>query len=126
MSKPFSREQDEWIITCHSPSQMVKDLTAAYNAEFGETRSAETMKHHIHRLGLKQERRNFTAEQDAWLIENAPRLSVEETARQFNAVFGTHRSAQVLKVRCNRSLRVRHANSKYGLGCPVGTETKHG
>jgi len=126
MAKRFAAEQDGWLIHNHCPAQRVKDLTAAFNFVFSENRSVDTMKNHIRRLGLKQERRNFTKEQDAWLKTNAPRLSVEETASQFNSAFGTSRSAQVLKVRCNRTLKVYHANSKYGLGCPVGTETRHG
>ena len=122
-AKPFSAENDKWIIKNHCPDVIVKDFTITYNLWFGENRSVDTMKHHIKRLGLKQERRNFTEEEDTWLKENAPLLSVEETARKFNDTFGTHRSAQVLKVRCNRSLRVFHANKKYGFGYPIGSET---
>ena len=122
-AKPFGAEADNWLIKHHCPSEKIKDLTVTYNWMFGENRSVDTMKHHCRKLGLKQERRNFTLEQDAWLVKNAPALSVEDTARAFNATFCTNRSAQVLKVRCNRNLRIFHANKKYGLGCPIGSET---
>lgn len=60
------------------------------------------------------------------IMENAPFLSVRETAKRFNERFGTNRSDGVLKVRCNRSLNTYHANCKFGLGYPIGTETTHG
>lgn len=122
MSKSFSAEADNWLIKNHSPSEIIRDLTDRYNLTFGENRSIDTMKHHCRLIGLKQSKR-FTEEQDNWLIENAPKLSVAETARQFNMVFGANRTAEVLKVRCNRNLRIFHANKKYALGFPVGSET---
>lgn len=125
MGKPFSPEHDRWLLENHDPDRTVRQLTAMFNRHFGENRSKDTIKHHLKRLGLHQTRRNFTEEEDRWLMENAPFLSVRETAKQFNEKFGTNRSEEVLKVRCNRSLNTYHANCKFGLGYPIGTETTH-
>ena len=126
MGNPFTAEQDAWLIKNHNPSVTIPDLCEAYNLYFGESRSKETMRHHCKRLGLRQERRNFTAEQDKWLAENAPFLSVSETADRFNAKFKTSRSPGVLKARCNRTLKVHHLNHKFYTGRPIGSESKHG
>lgn len=106
----------------HSPDRIVRDLTAEYNAFWGENRSVETMKHHCQRIGLKQERRNFTEEQDKWLKERSGKLSVKDMTALFNQTFGTHRSEMVIKVHCNRSLKVYFLNSHFQTGDPIGTE----
>ena len=126
MGKPFFPEHDQWLLENHDPDRTIRQLTEMFNRHFEESRDKDTIKHHCKRLGLHQTRRNFTEEQDRWLMENAPFLSVRETAKRFNERFGTNRSDGVLKARCNRSLSTYHANCKFGLGYPIGTETTHG
>lgn len=46
--------------------------------------------------------KQFTAEQMKWLEENVSHLSRKETARQFNALFHDSRTAETLRVICNR------------------------
>lgn len=122
--KPFSAESEKWLLEYHHPSKTIKDFAAEYNMKFGEKRSVDTLKHHCRLIGLRQEQRNFIEIEDAWLCENAPLLSVEETALKFNNVFNTNRSAPVLKARCNRNLHIFHANKKSGFGRTIGSETE--
>lgn len=75
-------------------------------------------------------RRKFSAEEDAWLLENAPHLSRKETTLQFNELFNDNRTEDVLKVHCNRQLGIKRTkatitNSKH-TRCdakPIGSET---
>lgn len=122
-AKLFSEESKQWILKNHCSSETVKCFTARYNCEFNENRSKDTMKHYLRRIGLEQDDKRLTKEEDSWLSEHAPSLSVDETARQFNAVFGATRSAQVLKARCNRHLGVTHKHDRNGGALPIGSET---
>lgn len=122
-AKPFTAEQDAWLRKHHAPDRIIRDLTVEYNAAFGEKRSVDTMKHHCRRIGLEQERRNFTPEQDTWLREHSGQLSCKDMTSAFNATFGAHRSEGVIKVYCNRKLRIGFLNNHYGRGGePIGTE----
>ena len=74
--------------------------------------------------------RAFSAEQDAWLIANAPHLSRKETTKRFNELFGDNRTEDVLKVHCNRELGIKrtattraHSLSIKGDASPIGAET---
>ena len=74
--------------------------------------------------------RRFSADEDAWLLENAPHLSRKETTRLFNELFDENRTEEVLKVHCNRELGIKRtketrANSQH-TRCdtkPIGSET---
>ena len=74
--------------------------------------------------------RRFSAEQDEWLLENAPHLSRKETTRRFNELFDDCRTEDVLKVHCNRELGIKRtkatvSNSHHTRQCdlkPVGSE----
>ena len=74
--------------------------------------------------------RRFSAEQDAWLLANAPHLSRKETALRFNALFNDNRTEDVLKVHCNRELGIKRTKatrakslSLRGDAKPIGSET---
>lgn len=76
--------------------------------------------------------RSFSAEQDEWLLENAPHLSRKETTRRFNELFDDNRTEDVLKVHCNRNLGIKRtkatrSNSQHikGDAKPLGAETTH-
>lgn len=74
--------------------------------------------------------RKFSADEDAWLLENAPHLSRKETTRRFNELFNDNRTEEVLKVHCNHKLGIKRTkatitNSKH-TRCdvkPIGSET---
>lgn len=121
-AKPFTAEQDRWLRKHHHPDRIIRDLTAEYNAFWGEERSVDVMKHHCKRIGLQQERRNFTEEQDEWLKERSGTLSIKDMTALFNKTFGTHRSEGVIKVHCNRSLKIHFLDSHFQTGDPIGTE----
>lgn len=120
--KLFSEESKRWILENHCSAETVKCFTARYNREFNECRSKGTMKHYLRKLGLKQDDRKFSKEEDSWLLAHAPSLSVDETAKQFNAFFRENRSAQVLKARCNRFLNIKHKHDRSGRAMSVGSE----
>ena len=75
-------------------------------------------------------RRKFSADEDAWLLENAPHLSRKETTRLFNELFDDNRTEGVLKVHCNHQLGIKRTkatrtNSQH-TRCdtkPIGAET---
>ena len=74
--------------------------------------------------------RRFSAEQDEWLLENAPHLSRKETTRLFNELFDDNRTEEVLKVHCNRELGIKRTKetrakslSLRGDAKPIGSET---
>ena len=82
-SKPFSKEQDEWLKKHHYPDVAISIFTSEYNNFWNENRSVDTMKHHCAKLGLKQERRTFTQEQDEWLLERNRKYSLKDTTLAF-------------------------------------------
>ena len=120
---PFKEENKKWILENHRPDESVRDFTVRYNLMFDENRNQHTMKHYLKRIGCKQQDRSFTKEQDDWLISHAPAMSVIETAQEFNKRFGVIRDAQVLKARCNRTLRVSHKHERHDSSFPIGSET---
>lgn len=76
--------------------------------------------------------RRFSADEDAWLLENAPHLSRKETARLFNELFDDNRTVEVLKVHCNRNLGIKRTKetrakslSLKGDAKPIGSERHH-
>ena len=122
MGKPFTAEQDDWLRRNHSAEKLIRELTAEFNAAFGEDRSADTMKHHCRKLMLQRNNRFFSEEEDRWLSEHSRDGSYLEVAAEFNRVFGQARTPGVIKVHCNRTLHVGFKNQKYSNSFPIGTE----
>ena len=122
MGKPFTAEQDEWLRRNHSAEKLIRELTAEFNAAFGEDRSADTMKHHCRKLMLQRNNRFFSEEEDRWLSEHSRDGSYLEVAAEFNRIFGQTRTPGVIKVHCNRALHVGFKNQKYSNSFPIGTE----
>ena len=122
MGKPFTSVQDDWIRRNHSPEKLIRELTAEFNAAFGEHRSVDTMKHHCWKLLLKQNDRRFSHEEDQWLCEHSRDGSYLEVAAEFNRIFAQNRTPNVIKVHCNRELHVGFKNQKYTNSLPIGTE----
>lgn len=122
MAKAFTLEQDTWLRINHSPSKPIRMLTDEFNGYWGEDRNSGTMKHHCWKLGLQQESRKFTSEQNAWLREHVNNLLVKDATELFNQKFNTSRSEDVIRVHCNRDLGIRFLHDR-SHGDPVGTET---
>ena len=122
MGKPFTAEQDDWLRRNHSAEKLIRELTAEFNAAFGEDRSADTMKHHCRKLMLQRNNRFFSEEEDRWLSEHSRDGSYLEVAAEFNRVFGQTRAPGVIKVHCNRALHAGFKNQKYSNSFPIGTE----
>ena len=122
MGKPFTAEQDDWLRRNHSAEKLIRELTAEFNAAFGEDRSADTMKHHCRKLMLQRNNRFFSEEEDRWLSEHGRDGSYLEVAAEFNRIFGQTRTPGVIKVHCNRALHVGFKNQKYSNSFPIGTE----
>lgn len=123
MGKPFTAEQDDWLRRNHSAEKLIRELTAEFNAAFGEDRSADTMKHHCRKLLLQRNNRFFSEEEDRWLSEHSRDGNYLEVAEEFNRVFGQNRTPGVIRVHCNRALHVGFKNQKYSNSFPIGTET---
>ena len=122
MGKPFTAEQDDWLRRNHSVKKLIRELTAEFNAAFGEDRSADTMKHHCRKLMLQRNNRFFSEEEDRWLSEHSRDGSYLEVAAEFNRVFGQNRTPGVIRVHCNRALHAGFKNQKYSNSFPIGTE----
>ena len=122
MGKPFTAEQDDWLRRNHSAEKLIRELTAEFNAAFGENRSADTMKHHCRNLLLQRNNRFFSEEEDRWLSEHSRDGSYLEVAAEFNRIFGQTRTPGVIKVHCNRALHAGFKNQKYSNSFPIGTE----
>ena len=122
MGKPFTAEQDDWLRRNHSAEKLIRELTAEFNAAFGENRSADTMKHHCRKLMLQRNNRFFSEEEDRWLSEHSRDGSFLEVAAEFNRIFGQTRTPGVIKVHCNRALHAGFKNQKYSNSFPIGTE----
>lgn len=122
MGKPFTAEQDDWLRRNHSAEKLIREITAEFNAAFGENRSADTMKHHCRKLLLQRNNRFFSEEEDRWLSEHSRDGSYLEVAAEFNRVFGQTRTPVVIKVHCNRALHAGFKNQKYSNSFPIGTE----
>lgn len=122
MGKPFTAEQDDWLRRNHSAEKLIRELTAEFNAAFGEDRSADTMKHHCRKLMLQRNNRFFSEEEDRWLSEHSRDGNYLEVAAEFNRVFGQTRTPGVIKVHCNRALHAGFKNQKYSNSFPIGTE----
>ena len=122
MGKPFTAEQDDWLRRNHSTKKLIRELTAEFNAAFGEDRSADTMKHRCRKLMLQRNNRFFSEEEDRWLSEHSRDGSYLEVAAEFNRVFGQTRTPGVIKVHCNRALHAGFKNQKYSNSFPIGTE----
>lgn len=122
MGKPFTAEQDDWLRRNHSAEKLIRELTAEFNAAFGEDRSADTMKHHCRKLMLQRNNRFFSEEEDRWLSEHSRDGSYLEVAAEFNRIFGQTRTPGVIKVHCNRALHAGFKNQKYSNSFPIGTE----
>lgn len=122
MGNAFTSEQDAWLRTHHNPAKLIRQLTEEYNAFWGESRSADTMKHHCKKIGLHQSYgQPFTAQQDTWLRENSKFMDYKETAERFNEIFSASRSPEVIKNRCNK-LGVGFKNDHLWTSSPIGTE----
>lgn len=71
-------------------------------------------------------RNSYTAEQDVWLRENAPKMSRKKATELFNEVFSESRSEGAIKVRCNKILGIGFARVQFGMAngsaLPIGTE----
>lgn len=127
MSRLLSRNETAWLEEHFAEAETVKALTDCFNATFHQTRTVDVIKNHCRARGLRRDVQHFTPDHDAWLKENAPGISVRETARQFNARFGANRSEQVLKWRCNKVIGVRHKGQRINTNkMAVGTENKLG
>lgn len=123
-SRPFTAEQDAWLINNHASYKTIRELAEQYNKVFEDKRTSDTLKTHCRCfLGLKQNRQ-FTKEQDDWLKDNSPHLSIKDTVQQFNAEFGANRTKDVLRVHVNRALKLHFLPyCRFGSGPPIGAET---
>ncbi len=125
MGNPFTATQIDWLVKNHDPDRFHRDLTAEFNRVFGENRSVCTIKHKCHKLGLGQHHgQRFTAEQDKWFYEHQRQWTIKETTERFNKKFQQNRTEEVIKVHCNRELRICFKNDHVRPGAfPIGGET---
>ena len=100
--------QDDWLLANYYCYATGTELTNAYNAEFGDNLTRRVLSSHCEqKLQLFRNNKYYTAEQDAWLVENFSKLGRKECTRQFNEKFGQRRSEASIKVRCNKYLGLR-------------------
>lgn len=98
----YPDEQIEYLLSLSGLQR--KEMAERFNAKFGTHKNADTLaslcKRHGGRGGAKD---YFTAEEDAWLEENRPRMFRDELADEFYKAFGKRRTANSLICRCHRN-----------------------
>ena len=103
MSKPFTEEQNNWLVENFGCSY--KELTEKFNEKFGTnyrwTREGyNPIERRCRRIGLSRHKTSygFTPEEDAWLMENAERFSSGWLSRNIEKVSGRKHSAEAIKM----------------------------
>lgn len=127
----FSKKESQWIIDNFYNYDDYYSLKEDYEKVFNKKRSYCTFKHFIRKLGLKSNR-NFTKEQNQWLIDNIDKYSRKELAINFNEKFNQKRNSNVLAKHCNKKLKIyfttnieRYKNNMIkSRTLPIGTEIK--
>lgn len=89
MNGAFTYEEIVWIQNNFKPDLDFKAFTELFNKHFNSNRPYNSIRSKTNQLGLKTNKL-FTEEQKQWLIKNySANVSVKETTKQFNKVFGT-------------------------------------
>lgn len=117
MSKPFTDEQSQWLIENLEKYQSYADLTAAYNERFGanhkwSARAYSPIERKCVRMGLKKNKNayGFTAEEDEWLKEYAPRFSSNWLSKNITSVSGNKHSSEAIKMHVREWLDIHKGN----------------
>ena len=115
---------------------MKKALTDAFNERFGCNRTVPGIRLAANNILYikRSERQLFTAEEDAWLVENYPKYKSEILVEMFTSKFNHKTSARNIIGHCNRYLKIKSGRKDYKKGespynfVPIGTErrTKQG
>ena len=118
---------DEWILSRWGGVRNWAVLCREYNAAHGSNIGYNTFKSHCNReLGLNY---HYSEEQDEWLKENYPHLGRRKTTEAFNKRFKTNKTAQAIKLHCNKNLNLRVTEERRkqvpvensGRSHPIGT-----
>lgn len=96
---------DNWILANWENYRNWNSLCNEYNKLFNTEIKYSTFKAHCN-VGLKLNF-HYSKEEDAWLIENYPKLGRVKCAEQFNKKFCTNRTAMGIRIHCEKmGLRV--------------------
>ena len=117
MSKPFTDEQNNWLIDNYFKYSSYGDLTDAFNKQFNTnytwTRNDYSpIERRCRRMGLKRYSTNygFTKEEDAWLEEYAPRFSNKWLSQNISSVCNRSHSEDAIKYHIRENLNIHKGN----------------
>lgn len=111
MSKPFTEEQNNWLIENYGCSY--KELTEKFNKKFGtdyvwKREGYNPIERRCKRMGLSRYKTSygFTPEEDAWLKEYAERFSSGWLSQNIEKVSGRKHSAEAIKMHVREWLEI--------------------
>ena len=117
MSKPFTDEQNQWLVDNLSKYSNYAELTEAYNEHFGTNykwsrRGYSPIERRCTRMGLRRYENayGFTKKEDVWLKEYAPRFSSNWLSKNIPSVDGNKHSAEAIKMHVREWLDIHKGN----------------
>lgn len=117
MSKPFTKEQNAWLVDNFRNYSNYAELTSGFNEKFGTNYTwAKTgyypIERRCRRMGLKryETEYGFNEEEDAWLKEYAPRFSSGWLSKNIVFVSGRNHSSEAIKMHVREWLGIRKGN----------------
>lgn len=117
MSKPFTAEQNQWLIDNFMKYQNYAELTAAYNDHFGTSHKwvkegYSPIERRCRKMGLRRNKSEygFTKAEDDWLMEYAPHYSNKWLSENITVVCGRRHTEEAVKVHIREWLNIRKGN----------------
>lgn len=117
MSKPFTEEQNKWLIDNISKYSNYAELTIGFNSQFGTNykwsrEGYNPIERRCTRMGLRRYKTTygFTKEEDEWLKEYAPRFSNKWLSENIIQVSGRKHSTEAIKMHIREWLNIRKGN----------------
>jgi hypothetical protein len=131
MSQEYTSAERRWLKRAYK-RLTVAELTAAFNAKFGATRTKKAIKTMLFRSGYRSGRtsgcprgtyRIFTTDQVRWLRKTYKRLPVVELSKAFNAKFGASKRQEQIesfvgnhRITSGRTGKFEHGNIPWNKG----------
>ena len=117
MSKPFTKEQNEWLIDNFTKYSSHAELTVGFNSKFGTNykwtrKGYNPVERRCNKMGLKRYATHygFTKEEDEWLRKYASRFSNKWLAEHISSVCGRVHSEDAIKIHIREWLNIRKGN----------------
>lgn len=123
---------DEWLINNVLNYSSYSEAVKAYNKIFKKNLTTAAIKNHCkYKLNINKPKQYnyYTEEETKWLMENYPKLGINETLKQYNEIFENKRTRNAIHcfgaLRCdNVSKDVATANKRRSIESGTSRNTK--